>query len=141
MKIEDLDIEGLVKESIKSELSEIDIEGMVREAAQKAIHESFIKKIDVMVSESVSDFVSKEIQAVLDGKVTVSDGWSSPTTYDSLEVFVKAKFKKELSESYKNQAVISKLVTERVTALMSQEYGKVTEKIADVLTQSTLVKK
>ncbi len=140
MKIEDLNIEGLVKDAIKSELSEMDIEGMVKEVAHKLLGDSLLKKMESMTSEVVNKFISESIAQAMMRQVVISDGWSRKT-FASFEEFVKSEFQKKLSDNYKIAAVIERLAKERVDALMKNEYDKVTEKIVDILTQSTLVKK
>ena len=142
MKIEDLNIEGLVKDVIKSELSEIDVESLVKEVAHKLLGDSLLKKMESMTAEVVDKFISESIARAMTGPIVISDGWSSSRkTFASFEEFVKGEFQRNLSENHKIREVIGRLAKERVDALMKNEYGKVTEKIVDVLTQSTLVKK
>jgi hypothetical protein len=141
MNIKDLDIEKLVTESIKAEILQLDVEAIVRGETADIVRDIFAKKAEAMLSDVISEFISKSITEAMAGEIVISDGWHASKKYESFEEFVKSEFNKRLGEDYKIRAVIEQSAKQRVDSLMKQEYAKVTEKIVDVLTQSTLVKK
>lgn len=140
MNIADLNIEAIVEKAVESEITQIDIDGIIRSELRKIVRESFAKKAEEMISDAASEFITVEIGKVMQGEIVISDGYHSKK-HESFEVFVKSEFAKRLNDSYQVKNVIENLTKQRVDLLMKHEYAKVTEKIVDVLTQSTLVKK
>ena len=140
MNIENLDIEKLVISYVKEKVDECDIENIIQHEGKSVANDLFAEKSRSIVGELVSEIIKIEVLKVLDAAIVINDGYRVEK-YDSFEQFIKTEFKKRLTDDYKIKAVIENLAKQRVDSLIKQEYAKVTEKIVDVLTQSTLVKK
>jgi len=134
-------MESMVETLVKQRIDQMDIEYLVKESVSALISDQVKKSIKPILETQLNSIIEKEIESIFTTEVKTDDGWGQRKTYASFEDLFKHEFQKKLKDEYKVKNVIQKLVQERVTSLINQDYAKVVETIVDTLTGSKLVKK
>ena len=135
-----MDMESVVEKYVEKSLQEMDIESIITEKVRQMISEGSGKIIVARVSDAANEMMDKEIRRMIDSGVHTDNGWGDRKTYESFEDLFRDKFKSAITDNYKTQGKIARLVKERVDSLMQQDLDKAIEKVVDAITKSKLKK-
>lgn len=134
-------MESMVETLVKQRIDQMDIDHIVTDSVVALISEQVKKSIKPILDTQLDAIIQREIESSFTTEVKTDDGWGKKVTYASFEDLFKQEFQKKLEDSYKIKNIIQRLVHDRVTSLVNQDYAKVVETIVDTLTASKLVKK
>lgn len=134
-------MESMVENLVKQRIDQMDIEYIVRDSVRGLVAEQAKAAIKPIMDKELNAIILKEIENIFTTEVKIDDGWGKREVHPTFEELFKSEFKRKLNDQYQIKSVIQKLVQERVTSLINQDYSKVVETIVDTLTASKLVKK
>ena len=123
-----METKEILRELIHDSLDNGFVSSCIREEVQEIIKRDFARELRQVTEDlcrKVSEkYINEEIQKVISGRCSVSDGWGKVEEYGSFDEFVKSQIEKNLRSTWKVSDLVRKAVKDTIECYANHGINK-----------------
>jgi hypothetical protein len=120
-----------LQEVILQKVNELNIEEMVKEIIKEQLSHDVRREINRQVESKVSKLIEVEFDIQMKQPVKTDDGWGKKETYSSFEELFKTHFRKAMDSTYEVKNQIGRIVKEKTEAMVKEYSTAICKKVAE----------
>jgi hypothetical protein len=129
-----------LSETIEDAIEQIDVEGIVKEYVRErvavVVSESIKKEIQNTTQLLIERIIISEAETILTGEIKTDDGWGHKREWPSFRDMFKQRFAEKLNGSFEIKKIIESSVQKKMDVLFREEAGRISQALIKVLTEN-----
>jgi len=112
-------------------LEDVDVNKLVKEVIKSEITTNIRSTINEIISKNANDLILKEITSVIKNPIETDDGWGNTKKYTTFKDLFKKELREKLNDSYQIRRTIENIVKDYVNKLFNEEYKNTVNNILE----------